>query len=352
MAESTPPVFFLVPGSLAQRTGGYGYDRRIIAALRDAGRDVTTIELAGRFPLCDRTAREAAVAAMEQVSENSVVVIDGLALPAFESACPDRVRAVVLVHHPLGLETGLPDSARARLTQIERDLLPRADRIVTTSPATARAVSALGVAADRISVVLPGTDPAPQAQGSPDGTPNLLCVAALIPRKGHLLLIDALAECAGLPWRLLCLGSTNRDPATAAAVTARIARHGLANQVILAGEGGDAQLAAAYRAADIFVLPSALEGYGMAFAEALAHGLPVVGSGDGAVRETVPDGAGLLVPVGDRAALREALASVIANDALRARLAAGARAAGKRLPDWSAAGRSFAAALDRIAVSA
>lgn len=353
MGDGRPPVVFVVPGSLAQRTGGYGYDRRIIAELRMAGRDVTVAELDGRFPQCDAEAERAAAIALKAAPAESVTVIDGLALPAFRRTFPDtsRLRAVLLVHHPLSLESGLADRERARLTALEQALLPRAAGIVTTSPATAQAVSALGVARDAISVVRPGTDPAPLAKGSPDNTCNLLCVAALIPRKGHLLLIDALAACTDLTWRLHCLGSPDRDPATAAEVRARIEQYGFSDRVILAGEGSDPALAAAYTAADIFVLASELEGYGMAFAEALAHGLPVVGSGAGAVRETVPESAGLIVPVGDCAALATALRRVMTDDTLRAGLAAGARAAARNLPTWADAGRTFAAALDRISVS-
>lgn len=347
MAE--PPVHFIVPGPIDQRTGGYGYDRRIVAALQALGRTVRVIELDGQFPLSCDIARTSAAEALDCMPDGAVAVIDGLALPAFGptlSRHARRITVVALVHHPLALETGLSERARSSLRCIERDLFAQTDGIVTTSAATAGLLADFCVASETISVVLPGTDPAPRASGSMGAAVQLLCVGTVIPRKGHALLVDALANCAALDWRLLCLGSLDRDAETVFAVQQRIAAHDLTDRITLAGEADAKTLAAAYAAADIFVLASAFEGYGMAFAEALARGLPVVGSGDGAVRDTVPETAGIIVPVGDRAALAAALTRVIEDPALRGRLAGGAHAAGQMLPDWVLAGHAFAAALD------
>ena len=163
----------------------------------------------------------------------------------------------------------------------------------------------------------------------------------MTPRKGHLLLIEALASLADLDWRLLCIGSLERDPPAADALRRAIALHGLGELVALAGEWPPGRLAEAYQAADCFVLPSFLEGYGMAFAEALAHGLPIVATRGGAIPDTVPETAGLLVPPGDAPPLpRRCGAS--ADDALRRDLAAGAAREGALLPSWDAAIRAWA----------
>jgi len=106
---------------------------------------------------------------------------------------------------------------------------------------------------------------------------------------------------------------------------------------------------AALRDADVFVLPSFHEGYGMVFAEALAHGLPIVATTAGAIPDTVPGDTGLLVPPGDVRALSEALRRVVEDTALRTRLAAAARRAGRRLPDWPAAVDRWLAGLDVLA---
>jgi len=172
-----------------------------------------------------------------------------------------------------------------------------------------------------------------------------LCVAPLIPRKGHALLIEALAGLQGRDWTLHCVGSTARDATTADGARTAIARHGLAARVRLHGEVNAEALQAFYDRADVFVLPSLHEGYGMALAEALARGLPVVSSTAGAITDTVPRAAGLLLPPGDSLALRRALARVLDEPALRASLAAGARTARLQLPTWAQAVEHFAGVL-------
>jgi glycosyltransferase involved in cell wall biosynthesis len=346
MAEAA--LIFVVPGSLDQRTGGTRYDRRIIGELRKTGRNVAVVELPGSFPFCDRVATQAAQQALEACPDGATVVIDGLALPAFGPALVAhraRLSLIALVHHPLARESGLSAPAARQLFARERDDLRHVVRVVTTSAATAEMLRDYTVDAGRIAVVMPGTDRVDQVAASEGGTVRLLCVASLIARKGHTTLIAALVACAPLDWRLDCVGALDRDPGVTRAVRLCIHHHALDDRIRLLGEADDTALMAAYGAADVFVLASALEGYGMAFAEALAHGVPIVGSGAGAVRETVPKSAGLIVPVGDAAALGGALARIIANASLRATLAKGARAAAADLPDWPMAARQFAAAL-------
>ncbi|MDM0034639.1 glycosyltransferase family 4 protein [Variovorax sp. J22P271] len=343
---------FLVPGDLGTRTGGYGYDRRIIDGLRAAGWRVDVASLGPGFPDPDASALALAGRVIEALPDDALVVVDGLAfgvLPEFAAAHAQRLRWVALVHHPLSLETGLaPDRQRA-LLESERRALASARGVVVTSPATARALAAFDVEAARITVVRPGTDPAPLAQGSGAAELALLCVASVTPRKGHAVLVDALAGLRDRSWTLDCAGSLTLDPACAAALAAAIAAQGLQGRVRLHGECDEAGLRALYRVADVFVLPSFHEGYGMALAEALAHGLPVISTRAGAIPDTVPAAAGLLVPPGDVGALQGALQQLLDDAGLRARLAGGAREARRDLPTWADGAARFAAALDAAA---
>lgn len=333
----------LLPGSIDQLTGGYLYARRLVDGLRRAGVAVAVIELPGRFPDADEAARQAAVSALAALEDGAVAVIDGLALAAFADGLAPaarRLRLIALVHHPLADETGLSPGARARFAALEALLLPQVAGIICPSAATAAAVAAYGAAPTRIAVALPGTTATRRATRAPapPGTPcRLLSVATVTPRKGHPVLIAALARLVQLPWQFRLIGSLARDPAETAVVRAAIAAQGLGARVTLAGEWPPPALDAAYDDADIFVLASFHEGYGMAFAEALAHGLPIVATTGGAIPETVPGSAGLLVPPGDVAALAAALARLITDRPLRAQLAAAAAAAGARLPDWDTA---------------
>ena len=349
---NNPRCSFLVPGDLGTRTGGYGYDRRIIEGLRAAGWRVDVQSLGPGYPDPDPSALDTARRVVERLADGTLVVVDGLAfgvLPELVEAHARRLRWVALVHHPLSLETGLSPDRQQALFESERRALALARGVIVTSPATACALAGFDVDFARIAVVLPGTDPAPLAEGSGTAAPALLCVASVTPRKGHALLVEALAGLRDRPWTLDCAGSLTMDPACAAALSAAIEARGLQGRVRLHGECDEAGLRALYAAADVFVLPSFHEGYGMALAEALAHGLPVVSTRAGAIPDTVPAAAGLLVAPGDACALRSALQHVLDDAGLRARLAQGARAARRDLPTWADSAARFAAALDTAA---
>ncbi len=352
-------LHFAVPGPIGQPTGGYIYDRRIVEELRTAGTAIAVHELPGRHPLPDRAALDAAAALLARLSDGARLVVDGLALPAFAPALPahaGRIRFVALVHHRLVLETEIFDADAAALDRAERTALTLAHRVLVTSRTTAAELAGRGVAEDRIGVVIPGcsyADPAvrrapaaPAAAEAPAGT-RLLCVATLTPRKGHAVLLEALSGLSDRAWRLDCVGALDRDPRTLERVRAAIAAHGLADRVVLHGERTAAELVPFYRAADLFVLASSHEGYGMVLAEALAFGLPVVATAAGAIPEVVPPEAGLLVPSGDPAALRAALRRILDEPELRATLAAAA--ARTRFPTWREAAARFAAELERTA---
>ena len=348
------PITFIVPGSIDQVTGGYLYDRRIIEGLRAEGRPVGLLELMGEFPDADWTAQASAASCLAALGDGSAVCIDGLALAAFEESLPaaaERLDILILVHHVLALETGLGADVAARYAAVERKLLPLCRGILCPSPRSAADVAAYGVPPDRIAVVPPGTDRAADLEAPIDhsGPVRLLTVATLTPRKGHRLLIEALAALDRRDWHLTAIGSLERDAETVAAVRALIAAHGLGDQVDLVGEWPPEQLSAAYRAADLFVLPSYYEGYGMAYAEAMAHGLPVIGTDAGAIPETVPATAGILVPAGDRAALTLALDRMIGDGGLRGAYAAGARAAAAGFVDWAQTARDWGRAFDALA---
>jgi glycosyltransferase involved in cell wall biosynthesis len=352
---------FLYPGDLDTPTGGYRYDRRIVRGLRELGWQVSLLSLMGSYPQPDEAALAQADAALAMLPDGTLVVADGLAfaaLPALAQRHAARLCWVALVHHPLWLETGLDAATQARLRDSERRALACARQVIVTSASTANDVQALQVAADAIVVIEPGVDAAPLALGTRHSERaghgeqglRLLCVASLLPRKGHRVLIEALAGLQDRAWTLLCVGSQQLDPAEAAAVHEAVARHGLGERVQLDGVvHDDTALGRLYAMADLFVLPSFYEGYGMVLTEALARGLPIVSTTGGAIAQTVPPAAGVLVAPRDASALREALARVIDDPAWREQLAAGARAARMKLPTWPDASARFGATLSALA---
>jgi len=348
----------IVPGSLDQLTGGYLFDRQIVDGLRAIGRKLAVIELPGEFPGADETACAAAAWTLAGLPSGHIVVIDGLALPAF-AECLDthaaRLSIVAFVHHPLSLETGLSADAAQAYALIERRLWAKMRGLLCPSAHTAAAVIDSGVASDRVRITPPGTRvplPASAAiEAAQPGTSRplqLLSVGTVTPRKGHLPLIEALSRLQDIDWHLTCIGSLTRDPACARALRDAIGAHGLQGRVALSGEVSAQQLDAAYRKADVFALASHHEGYGMVFAEALAYHLPIVATTAGAIPATVAADAALLVAPGDVLALADVLRRVLTDVPLRQRLAAGAARAAQDLPDWPTAVDRWAQALDAL----
>jgi glycosyltransferase involved in cell wall biosynthesis len=338
----------IVPAPFDAVSGGYEYDRRMVAGLRVAGHDVQVIELAGTHPLADETARAAARTALDSLGDDRRPILDGLALPAFaglDVALAVR-HAVGLIHHPAAFETGYSEGDRAELHGIERRLLAGLSRIVVTSALTAEKLAAdFGVGRERIRVVVPGTDDAPRSVGSGGPSCHIISIGTLVPRKGHDLLLRALARLFDLDWRLTIVGSPDRDPVHAHALSALAEELGIAQRAHFAGEMRGAALEALWREADLFALATHWEGYGMAIAEALKRGVPVAVTAGGAAGHLVAPEAGAVCPVGDHTNLSKALRRMIFGSALRRTMAEAAWQVGRTLPDWQTQAREFAQAL-------
>lgn len=340
-------ITLVVPAPFATISGGYAYDRRMVHGLREAGHAVEIVELDGRYPLPDDKAKESARQAWLALPADARPVIDGLGLPAFaDLADALAARAVALIHHPTALEHGLPDSDRAALRDIERRLFPRLSKIIVTSPSSGERLQAeFGVVADRIAVVVPGTDDAPRSPGSGGPGCAILSVGTLVPRKGHDVLLRAMARLFDLEWSLTIVGSAARNPAHADGLRALAEELGIARRVRFAGEVDDAALEHLWRGADLFALATQWEGYGMAVAEALKRGLPVAVTSGGAAGLLVPLEAGVVCPPGDRDGLSKAMRRLICDVDLRRSMAEPAWEAGRLLPDWATQIRTFAATL-------
>jgi glycosyltransferase involved in cell wall biosynthesis len=329
-------VWFAVPGDLAAPTGGYVYARRVLAELAALDIRAQVLPLSAEFPHPSAVALDDCARRLRELAPGSTVLFDSLAYGAVPAELLDTLDLdfVALVHHPLALETGLDPARAAELKASEAAALACARAVICTSARTRDTLVAdYGVAPAKLRLALPGCDPAKAAPGG-NHPPVLLTVGAVIPRKGHDVLVAALARIRDLPWRSVVVGSLDRAPATARALERQIARAGLGDRVVLTGALDDASLAAAYHGADLFVLPSRYEGYGMVFAEALAHGLPVVASRAGAAADTVPAEAGILVDVDDEVALAEALRRLLTDEPLRRAMADAAHKHAAGFPSW------------------
>jgi glycosyltransferase involved in cell wall biosynthesis len=360
----TAALYAVLPGGIddpAAPSGGNTYDRRVLAGLA-ASHDVHEIAVAATWPRPGPAARAALGRTLAELPDGATVLLDGLvagAVPELLEPQAGRLRQVVLVHLPLGDETGLSPAEAATLTARERRAVHAAATVVATSAAAARRVETLhGLPAGSVQVAEPGVDPAPLATGTSGGG-RLLCVAALTPRKGQDLLVEALRTVADLPWTLTLVGALDRDPAFTARVRALAAtippaatRPGDAGaipaadgdgagegRVRFAGTRTGAALADTYASADLLVLPSLAETYGMVVTEALARAVPVLGTRVAGVTESLGaavDGSvpGELVPPGDPEALAVALRRWLTDPGLRRRRRAAARGRRDTLRGW------------------
>jgi glycosyltransferase involved in cell wall biosynthesis len=347
----TRSVVFVAPGNLDSRTGGYIYDRRIVDGLRAIGWTVDLRLLDESFPRPTSAALAHARNVFADLPEKAVTVVDSLALGAIAEILEyhrSRLRIVALMHLPLAADIGLDEGIAARFAAGEERALRAAALVVVTGRATIPLLAGYDMPPSKVVVIEPGTDPAALARGSGGGALQLLSVATLNPGKGHAQLLSALAAVPSRNWRLTCAGSVTRHPPTVARTRATIRDLQLEEHVVLAGELDAVALEEQYDRADLFVLASLRETYGMAVAEALAHGIPVVTTATGAAADLVGADAGLLVAPGDVQALTDALAQLTTDGDLRLLLAAGARRVRPSLRRWDETITAMAATLESI----
>jgi glycosyltransferase involved in cell wall biosynthesis len=346
-------VWVVVPAGIddaARVSGGNRYDRAVCDALRDAGWSVSEIAVEGAWPRPDAPALARLALALDALPDGAVVLVDGLIASAARAvlAPPSerlRLRLVVLVHMVFGGDA-VPERDEAAVLALAR-------AVVTTSDWTRRRLLArYPLPADRVHVAHPGSEPAPVSPRTPDGG-RLLCVGTLSPLKGQDLLLDALADVAGLPWRCTLVGPLDRDPHFVASLGRRATATGIADRVRMPGTRTGAALRREMEDADLLVVPSRAETYGMVVPEALAAGVPVLATAVGGLPEALghtSDGRpGILVAPDDPAALAAGLARWLTDARLRDRLRGAALRRREALPGWRSAGGCIGRVLAAVA---
>jgi glycosyltransferase involved in cell wall biosynthesis len=347
-------VHVVVPDGIddpSRPSGGNAYDRHLCRGLASIGFSVQEHPVPGSWPRPDAASFAALAGVIRRIPDDAVVLLDGLvASTAPEVLVPEasRLRLVVLVHMPLGHRPPADgaDEVRGR----ERAVLSAAAGVVATSAWSRRRLRELyPLPAERLHVAEPAVDAADLATGTAAGG-ALLCVAAVSADKGHDVLLDGLATVSDLSWQCVCVGSLDRDPAFVEDVRRRSRDSGLGDRVSFPGPRTGADLDRSYAAADLMVLASRAETYGMVVTEALARGLPIVAAEVGGVPEALGHGAdgirpGLLVPPEDPASLGAALRAWLGDAELRGRLRRAARERRESLSGWSTTTSVLAAVL-------
>jgi glycosyltransferase involved in cell wall biosynthesis len=353
-------VHVVVPDGIddpARPSGGSVYDKRVCRGLAVMGWQVIEHVAPGSWPCPDPAAEHALGQLIAEIPDGAVVLIDGLiasTVPGILVPEADRLRLVVLVH--MSLVEAAPGHVATNPRAREGAVLCAVQHVITTSSWTReRLFLRYALPPDKVHVAQPGVEKAHLASGT-DGGGELLCVAAVAPHKGHDEMLAALATIADLPWRCVCVGTLHREPAFVESLRQRAEASGISDRVCFAGPRIDDDLAQAYAAADVLVLASRAETYGMVVTEALARGLPVIATAVGGVpealgRTTAGRRPGLLVPPGDSGALASALRGWLVDADLRQRLRESARERRLTLSGWDRPTDRIARVLSQAATS-
>lgn len=345
---------FVVPGDIEQLTGGYIYEKQLLLALRRIGWEIELLQVPGEFPDAKPQDIAAVAEVLAALPAGTPVILDGF-LPG--AMPPETIAAVTppfvaITHHPLGYETGLAPDRAQQLREIERANLARAAHIIVPSPHTAETLASdFGVRRECITVAAPGVARPARQDRAPDAPTMILSVGQLVPRKGHDVFLEALHRIADRDWTAEIVGAAH-DRAYERSLRDQAERLGLAGRIRFAGLVPPEELHESYGRASVFALATRYEGYGMVFAEALVHGLPIVTCRAGAVADTVPSEAGLLVAPDDAEAFAGALCRLLDDQKLRGRLSVAAAAHGRRLPTWEDTARIVADVLAGVELQA
>ncbi|MEM1375797.1 MAG: glycosyltransferase [Pseudomonadota bacterium] len=340
---------FAIPGDLTTPTGGYMYERRLLEELQAQGRDTKYLKLGDTFPDASPAHMADAIAQLKALEVDRAVILDGFVSATLETdaLASLQIPTIAMVHHPLAFETGLDEARREQLHALERANLRRVSHVLVPSPATKTIlIDAYSVPAEKITIARPGTDRRARA-GEKQSPPLILSVGIQHPRKGHDVLLEALAKIQHLDWQAVIAGKVY-DEAFANTLVNLHRDLGLERRVKLAGYVGDDELTALYSSATIFALATRFEGYGLVFDEALANGLPIVSCHTGAVPDTIPKNARLLVQVDDPAALADALTQLLQNPELYRSKQTAAQNAGDKLPTWADTAKIAGSVLDDL----
>ena len=323
----------------ARHTGGWVYNTRVMRELAALGWDVVPLDLPAGFPRPDNRAKSHSARLLASVPDGALVVADQICLSPLENIAKreaDRLRLVMIFHHPIAKEEGMPTRRRLLFRHRERRALAGCRLVVATSPSTASTLAAdYDVDPGRIVVARPGIERfMPSAMKDAD-VPRMLSVGAVIERKGYHFLVEALAGLRDAAWQLDIAGDLDRAPAYAEALKARISAAGLDGRVVLRGGLDADSLKACWRAAHVYIAASLHEGYGMAVAEAIARGLPTVTTPAGAVGDWLDPDAAIIVPDDSPEMLRAAIARVLDEPELRKRLRSAALEQASRFSSWA-----------------
>jgi len=345
-------VALIIYGGLDTLSGGYLYDRKLVAHLRDQG-DIVEIVSLPRTNYLFHLAHNLSPRLRRRLVrlDADVLVQDELNHPslfALNSYLHRHINypIVSIVHHARSTE-GYPAWQNAFYSWVERRYLSSVDGFIYNSQTTQQLVEQFLMNTDAPNlpdiVAYPGGDRFDPLISNEeiklrvhDELLRVVFLGNLIPRKGLHILLDALVQLPASHWDLTVIGSQQAHPSYAQVLKRQVARGRLAERVHFVGALSDLELTNCLRASHLLVMPSSYEGYGIAYSEAMSFGLPTIGTTAGAAWEIITHGHnGFLIAPGDVTALRGHLAELAQNRQRLLEMSVAARARYRSLPTWS-----------------
>ncbi|MGF9693086.1 glycosyltransferase family 4 protein [Rhizobium sp. 0TCS1.26] len=335
------PLYYLTSRDYARHTGGYVYNSRLVEALTQQTGRLETLLVETGFPSVPEVERQHLAERLATAPAGTRLVTDHIHLcDLLETIRDSGMPVVAIFHHALAIEhagehLGGRDAEWRDLRHREAAALAHAALVLATSQESRRYLQAeYQVDPDRILVRVPGNAPAVRTPvGRPGRVPNLLSVGAVIARKRYDILLQVASEIRDLDWRWRIAGDPDRDPALFAALEKKAVDLGLGHRLAFLGAVPDAELETLWRDSDLLLAASDYEGYGMAIAEALRHGVPVVTPASGAVSGWASVGV-IEAPADDPQAMAALVRPLLVDRPRLAALADDAFTFGQTLPSW------------------
>jgi glycosyltransferase involved in cell wall biosynthesis len=341
-------VYFLSGGDINSLTGGHLYNMHIINGLKNKNYSVSLQAAGGKWDNKEGIDKMCRLY-LQKIPWGSCIIIDSLILASLTNLVRksmDRFKFLGLIHLPVSydIKTGI----HGKLSEDELGALNHMHRLVVTGGFTFDLLCNAGIDPRKITIIQPGTDQFPRKAQYARVPSNLLCIANYSALKAQDVLIRALSRLKTRNWTLHLYGDTDRDPEYTSFLRSLILYLGLESRIIVHRIVERQNISKVFLEADLFILPSLFESYGMVLSESLAHGIPVISTLAGNIRNTVPEGMGILIEPGNEAELADSISSLFDSPEKYSALCTASSSYYKQSRSWEQAVSEFESVIRKI----
>jgi glycosyltransferase involved in cell wall biosynthesis len=270
-------LYLIYTGNYHSLTGGYIYNRKVVEQLQASGVSVKLI-LFPEFPAYSQDSLyKSAENILASIPQDSKILVDSLVYGKYTELWrkyQHNFRLIPLVHLPLFANPN-DEQGLTGLKETEMEAYSFANQIIVTSDYTKSILERSGTT-NKLTVIKPGIDDIGKKTEYPSLPFQLLCVSNVIQNKNQLMLIKTLKNLKDFNWTLNLVGSLSIDKDYVNKIQMFINENGMSNRILIYGSTWGDNLKKLYSKADLFIFPSKFETYGMAVAEAIECGLPVL----------------------------------------------------------------------------